>query len=292
MKLFLPLNVHIAYFERMVACCCLCCWASLGVAGCGGTEVGSGGAAADTIAPYTASKQTELDISLKKTSSISEKKQNICINSILKNTHLTAELTNMDSVMQHKGLSDVQAMYDGFAVDMRYASTHNFVGKNMYGSLTSCYLQPEVAQMLVKAASYLHHTHPHYRLLLLDCARPLRVQRQMWEVVRGTDKQKYVASPQKHSIHNYGVAVDLTIADSLGNELDMGTPYDHLGWASQPRYHTQLLAKHILTEQQVQNRTLLRQAMVQAGFRPIGNEWWHFDAYSLAVTKRRFTLIE
>ena len=208
------------------------------------------------------------------------------------NEFTTKNLTTNTAFLK-AGLVNVQQIDSNFVVDLRYATTNNFVGKNMYGNLSVCYLQPSVAQMLQKAQQYLQQQHPNYRLLMLDCARPLSVQTQLWNVVKGTPKQKYVASPAKHSIHNYGVAIDLTIIDLQTNtELDMGTPYDFLGKLAQPRYNKQHLSQGKLTQQQVDNRNLLRSVMVKAAFRPIPNEWWHFDGYSLAYTKSKFKVIK
>ncbi|WP_289760854.1 hypothetical protein [uncultured Duncaniella sp.] len=66
---------------------------------------------------------------------------------------------------------------------------------------------------------------PGYRLLVKDAARPMSVQRRMFNAVKGTSKANYVANPAKGGgLHNYGLAVDVTIEDAQGNELDMGTP--------------------------------------------------------------------
>jgi D-alanyl-D-alanine dipeptidase len=94
------------------------------------------------------------------------------------------------------------------------------------------------------------------------------------------------------SLHNYGAAVDVTLADSLGQPLDMGTPFDHFGRAAGTRDEQALIEQGLLNRQQVQNRRLLQQVMRHAGFRSISGEWWHFNACSLQEAKRRYTLMD
>lgn len=223
--------------------------------------------------------------------------EHIAHTKVTKRSQKINDFTNKDlgteAAFLKVGLINVLQIDSNFVIDLRYATPNNFVGRNMYGDLSVCYLQPSVAQMLQKAQQYLQQQYPNYGLLMLDCARPLSVQTQLWNAVKGTPKQKYVASPTKHSIHNYGVAIDLTIIDLQTNtELDMGTPYDYLGKLAQPRYNEQHLIEGKLTQQQVDNRNLLRSVMVKAAFRAIPNEWWHFDGYSLAYTKSKFKIVQ
>ena len=145
--------------------------------------------------------------------------------------------------------------------------------------------------MLAAADAGLRAAHPELRLHAYDCARPHEVQEQMWAVVKGTDQQGYVADPAAGSIHNFGCAIDLTLADSGGAPLDMGTPFDVFGEAAQPRRERDLLIRGTLTGAQVANRLLLREAMLRAGFLPLDHEWWHFDCAPSAEARRRYTMI-
>jgi D-alanyl-D-alanine dipeptidase len=93
----------------------------------------------------------------------------------------------------------------------------------------------------------------------------------------------YVAKPDDKrcggSVHSYAAAVDATVADADGHELDMGTAYDYFGSLAGPRHEERFLLAGKLTHAQVAARHLLRDAMVQGGhFFSIPNEWWHFDA--------------
>ena len=177
-------------------------------------------------------------------------------------------------------------------VDLKYATTDNFTGMVLYEGFEGAFLQPDVAQMLAVAHHYLKSLHSGLRLLVYDAVRPLSVQRTMWERVKDTPYHRYVAHPDRLSLHNYGAAVDLTIADSLGQPLDMGTPFDFFGRAAGISDEQELIRQGILNLQQVQNRQLLRQVMHHAGFRSISGEWWHFNACSLQEAKQRYQLIE
>jgi D-alanyl-D-alanine dipeptidase len=154
---------------------------------------------------------------------------------------------------------------DGFVLDMRYATTDNFVDHVIY-ECGRCFLRPNVARQLKKVNKQLQKK--GYRLKLFDCYRPLAVQWELWEEV---PDPRYVADPKEGSMHNRGMAVDLTIIDEEGDELDMGTNFDHFGWRA---YHssTPKLSKTIQF-----NRKLLKQQMEKAGFQPIRTEWWHYS---------------
>ncbi len=183
-------------------------------------------------------------------------------------------------------LVNIHDMDSTILVDLKYATTDNFTGTILYEDIDGAYLQPDFARMLAEAHRYLKTLHPGLRLLVYDAFRPLSVQRAMWEHVKDTKYHRYVADPDRLSLHNFGAAVDLTIADSLGQPLDMGTPFDHFGRAAGISNEQELVEQGVLTVQQVQNRLLLRQVMHHAGFRSISGEWWHFNACSLQEAKK------
>ena len=189
-------------------------------------------------------------------------------------------------------LVNINDIDNSILVDLKYATADNFTGMVLYDGLHCAYLQPDVALMLAEAHRYLKTLHPGLRLLVYDAVRPLSVQRTMWERVKDTKYHRYVAHPERFSLHNYGAAVDLTLADSLGQPLDMGTPFDHFGRAAGISDEPALVNQGLLTGQQVQNRQLLRQVMRQAGFRSVSGEWWHFNACSLQEAKQRYMLVD
>jgi D-alanyl-D-alanine dipeptidase len=194
-------------------------------------------------------------------------------------------------LMEEMGLVDVQSIDPSIRVVLPYAYDDNFTKTALYESSQYAYLQPDAAEKLAKASQSLQQKHPTYRLLVLDAARPLSVQRVMWEAVKGTPFRNYVANPNKTGLHNYGAAVDLTITDDLGVELDMGTPFDFFGEKAHPNKEDSLLKLGKLTQTQVNNRRLLRKVMREAGFSICPTEWWHFNACSLTEAKKKYKVI-
>ena len=115
----------------------------------------------------------------------------------------------------------------------------------------------------------------------------------MFNAVRGTPKARYVANPARGGgVHNFGLAVDITLCDSLGNELSMGTPVDHLGYESNITAEQTLLKRGIITAQELTLRRLLRSVMTRAGFKTIRSEWWHFELVRRADARQRYKLID
>ncbi len=148
-------------------------------------------------------------------------------------------------------------------VDMKYATTDNFVAEKMY-PCSRCFLRPEVAKAVVKAQGLLNKK--GYGLKMLDCYRPRPIQQKLWDKV---PNPSYVTPPGKGSMHNRGSAVDLTLVDENGKELDMGTPFDFFGKEAHQDYED-------LPEEILQRRELLRETMRKVSLYPIRTEWWHY----------------
>lgn len=195
--------------------------------------------------------------------------------------------------MERLGLVDITTLDSSIQVDLRYSTQNNFTGEDMYGDLNRCYLQKDVAMKLVKAQEQLRKQYPYYSLLVFDGARPVSIQQYMWDSVKLSpgDRQKYLSNPENKSLHNYGAAVDLTIVDDNGRELDMGTPYDYFGEMAHPRKESEYFEAGLLTENQIANRELLRSVMRTAGFSGIETEWWHFNSTSRANASQVYPVI-
>ena len=178
------------------------------------------------------------------------------------------------------------------ALDIRYASTANFTGRDLYGGTRGLLLHAIAAEKLLDAAARLAEARPDLRLLVFDGFRPNRVQRVLWATVEGTPQQRFVADPAIGSIHSYGLAVDLSLVDAHGRELDMGTTFDDFTPRSEPCREADMLARGLLNAGQVANRRVLRDAMEGAGFLPLPTEWWHFDALPAWQVRASFALIE
>ena len=127
-------------------------------------------------------------------------------------------------------------------------------------------------------------------LLVLDAMRPQRVQEQLWAALAGTQLQRYLAEPGRGSIHSFGMAVDVTLVDAAGRELDMGTPFDALDERSHPALEAAMLAKGAIDARHVANRELLRGAMRAAGWIGISTEWWHFDCGDRVRVRREYEI--
>jgi len=162
-------------------------------------------------------------------------------------------------------------------VDLRYASRHNLLGRDLYSPHDCAWLHVQAASALDVASARLAESHPDWQLLVLDAARPQRVQELFWAHVRGTPMQRYFASPERGSIHSFGMAVDLTLCDADGTELDLGTPFDDTTELSHPPLEAEHLATGRLQPGQVHRRQVLRDVMSAAGWHGIDTEWWHFD---------------
>ena len=196
------------------------------------------------------------------------------------------------------GLVDVGAVLP-VRVELKYGTADNFMGRDVYGGLERCFLQKDAADKLAVAHALLQKQHPGWTFVMYDCARPRSVQIIMWDIVKGTGQQGYVANPHKApgSVHNTGCAVDLSIWDTTaggpagGAAVDMGTPYDFFGKKAQPRHEVDLWKTGALTSEQYANRLALREVMLRAGFRILPHEWWHFDCTDGSTARKKYPVI-
>ena len=162
-------------------------------------------------------------------------------------------------------LVDVQKAVPGIVLDIRYATTNNFTGQQLY-PFSTCFLRRASAEKLRVAQAELATM--GYGLKIFDGYRPLSVQWKMWEVYPHAG---YVADPRKGSRHNRGAAVDVTLirlAD--GTELPMPTPYDDFTEKAHRNFKD-------LPDEVIRNRQLLEQVLTRNGFVGLQTEWWHFD---------------
>lgn len=151
-----------------------------------------------------------------------------------------------------------------FVYELKYATPDNFLKQAVY-DCGECYLRKSTAEALVKANEAFKQL--GYCIKLFDCYRPLSVQKKMWKILPGTH---YVANPAKGSKHNRGAAVDLTLVDAQGKELNMGTPFDFFG---KEAHHT--YTQH--SKEVLENRKLLKETLDKYNFKSIYSEWWHYE---------------
>jgi D-ala-D-ala dipeptidase len=195
--------------------------------------------------------------------------------------------------LSQAGYVNVRELDPTLQVSLMYARPDNFVGSVLYNDLRQAYLHPEAAAALVKAQKRLKQLRPELSLKIYDAARPMHIQQKMWNKVKNTSMKIYVSNPAHGGgLHNYGLAVDITLCDAKGDSLPMGTKIDHLGIAAHIDQENQLVAKGTISKRAQQNRQLLRQVMRYAGFKPLRTEWWHFNFKSRAEAKRLYKVIK
>lgn len=166
-------------------------------------------------------------------------------------------------------LQDVKKIIPAIELDLRYATTNNFIHKRIYQNVTTTYLcmkaitaLSEVQQKLIEKG---------LGLKIFDAYRPYAATELMWELVKD---DRYTADPKKGSGHNRGIAVDLTIIDfNTKKEIAMGTAFDN--FSDTAHHNFTALSNEIL-----QNRLLLKELMEHNGFKALDTEWWHYSLTS------------
>lgn len=152
------------------------------------------------------------------------------------------------------------------AVELKYATPHNFMNEVMYPEDARCFLLRETAERLLRVHRAL--ASQGLGIKIFDGYRPLSIQKKMFARF---PKPGYVADPKKGSNHNRGAAVDVTLVDlATGLELAMPSQYDEFSERSHLNYTGG-------TPEESENRRILQEAMAREGFKPISMEWWHFD---------------
>jgi D-alanyl-D-alanine dipeptidase len=171
-------------------------------------------------------------------------------------------------------LVEVAPALPAAVVELRYATAGNFTGTRLYPPGARCLTLPRTLERLQRAQASLGRR--HLRLKLYDCYRPQSVQVALWQA---QPRPGYVMDPRKGSTHSRGTAVDVTLVDAAGRELEMPSPYDFFGPQAHQGYRGGPASARA-------NREVLRGAMVDAGFKVNPYEWWHYelpDAFSEPV---------
>ena len=164
-----------------------------------------------------------------------------------------------------KELTNLEKFIPKVVLDIRYATTNNFLKRKLY-SKARCVLRGAAARRLAQVQKELETK--GLGLKVYDCYRPLSVQKLMWQV---KPDNRYVANPKYGSRHNRGAAVDLTLVDRNGKELEMPTAFDDFTTRAHRNYKGG-------SAQARKNSQVLEAAMKKYGFIPLPTEWWHFDA--------------
>lgn len=169
-----------------------------------------------------------------------------------------------DAIVADSTFVNLKDYSASFAYDMKYATDDNFLNAKVY-DCAACYLRLKTVKALVAANASFQKL--GYQIKIFDCYRPLSIQKRMWAIV---PNPKYVANPARGSIHNRGGAVDLTLVDSSGVEVNFGTAFDFFGKEAAHSYKK-------LDRKIINNRKFLRKVMEENGFKAIESEWWHYN---------------
>ena len=205
----------------------------------------------------------------------------------------SSKYTETEQKLIDFGLQDIAEVDSTIGIFMVYATPDNFLGHILYPEIHHAFAVPAMAQKLAKAQQRLKTIRPDLSLLIYDAARPLSVQREMWESVKGTPNVSFVANPAKgRGMHNYGAAVDITLMDSTGKPLPMGSKHDYFGPEARIDHEDSLLANGLITRQELENRRLLRRVMTESGFVTCISEWWHFNHIPSCRAKQELKIID
>ena len=167
---------------------------------------------------------------------------------------------------QKLDLVNISKLNPRIIIDIRYATNDNAFGKAMYKS-GKCYLRREIAQQINEVQKELEQS--GLGLKIWDGFRPVLAQEAGFKIA-----PRFFAKPNKERMkHPRGTAVDLTIVDKNGNELDMGTEFDDFTQKASRNFRSGL------SQEALENRETLESIMVKYGFIPLAHEWWHFDYY-------------
>jgi zinc D-Ala-D-Ala dipeptidase len=165
----------------------------------------------------------------------------------------------------------LSAYIPGIKQELFYATKNNFMHKKLYPDYAEAWLLKQAADSLAMVQKDLAAR--GYKLKVWDAYRPYRVTKAMWHKIQD---ERYVANPAKGSGHNKGVTVDITLEEiSTGKELNIGTAFDNFSDTASHSFKG-------LSAEVLQNRLLLRTAMLSHGFAAYEKEWWH---YTLRNTK-------
>lgn len=172
-----------------------------------------------------------------------------------------------DAVEAATGLVKLEG--ERFILDLKYASDDNFLRRDVYSAfgLAACYLHPELYAKIRALEPELAAR--GLKLVIFDCYRPLEVQRAMWEILPDS---RYVANPERGSLHNRGSAIDCALTDAAGALMEFPTAFDSFEEKAWQNYACPRGA-----DEPCRNRELLKGLMVGVGLHAIRTEWWHYQ---------------
>lgn len=191
----------------------------------------------------------------------------LCIVSCKSQTIVSDAKENNSSIINDTTFVNLKDYSQDFVYDMKYATTDNFLKAKVY-DCEACFLRLKTVTALVEVNK--KFMKKGFKIKIFDCYRPLDIQKKMWKIVSNPE---YVANPAKGSVHNRGGAVDITLVDATGKELNMGTSFDFFGIEASHNYPN-------VSMEVKKNRILIRTLMTSNGFNSFDSEWWHYNLKS------------
>jgi D-alanyl-D-alanine dipeptidase len=174
-------------------------------------------------------------------------------------------MTSLQAAPIPHHLVDVETIQPPPLEEIRYATRYNFTGQVLY-PMAEAWVHRDVAAALQRVQKEL--AKEGLGLKIYDCYRPLSVQQKMWDLIRD---ERYVSNPAVNKgRHTRGTAVDVTLVDKMGNDLDMPSSFDDFTEAAHRDSKT-------MTARQRANMLKLQDVMARHGLEPYPFEWWHFD---------------
>jgi D-alanyl-D-alanine dipeptidase len=166
----------------------------------------------------------------------------------------------------HSSLVEITEASLNILLDLRYATKNNVTGKPIFME-NRCFLHADANVLLKRSIELAKEQGLKFKIF--DAYRPRAVQEALWA---HSPDPMYVTPPEKGSPHTRGVAIDLTLVDASGKELDMGTEFDDF----LPKAHH---GGSPISAQVAANRYLLLGIMMSAGWDLYMNEWWHYQVF-------------
>lgn len=193
------------------------------------------------------------------------------------------------------GLVDIAAIDPSIKVNLKYGTTDNFMHRVMYSMSDKAFAECSLAEAVVAAQHLLKSINSSFSIIVYDAARPISIQQMMYDAVKGTPSERYVANPYgmiRGGYHNYGLAVDIAIVDEHGKMLDFGTGYDSFSELAHPGCESVLVNKGLITMQAYENRMLLYYITAKQGLLPYEYEWWHYQLVQRDEDKQKYRLLD
>ena len=195
----------------------------------------------------------------------------------------------IDFASKNKSLVEITEE-PGLRMELRYATFDNVTGHNLYCDVQRAFVHKDAYVKLKKAVAIMEKEMPGSKFVIFDASRPIYAQAALKKTVMGTPYSNYVSSAVRGGLHNYGLALDMSITDSTGALLDMGTDFDSFERCAGSVGEADALKSGRLTQEQVENRNKLRRIMKKAGWVMLKSEWWHFNAYTSTYTRENYKL--